>query len=407
MTALPNSVPGDLPRPNPSTAAPSIHGDAIFLSGDVPIAVWRLDDRDDGSTADPCARLASRLARRLILVYSPRGDAVVDLVSDPHLEHATAGTYRSYLAIADPSTIADFDTTTEPVSLVVLRWPPSHTSRTTNFEYLDELLPARAAGLTHVLQIVAVTALGDGDQFLYYASKPEPRRRGRAGPLPTTVRVTASTFCSSAAVAAMTDRDTPRAQFDAAGPEHRQPAGPSATAPDRGRPSVWHDRDDAPLGSVNPPLPRRTSTGTEIAVRAGEPGRLRPMLGLPIPELPGAADGTGTRCVVTPVDRDGRLADRSTVKFMGWAVGYAVELVIEPGPIGPIVVARTGREVRIDPRGHLRLPLAVRRECRIAAKDRVLLAANPRRNELLVVPMATLDDMVVRYRQPDDGGASR
>jgi hypothetical protein len=131
---------------------------------------------------------------------------------------------------------------------------------------------------------------------------------------------------------------------------------------------------------------------------------LRPMPGLPIPVPPDAARGAGIRCVVTPVDRDGRLADRSALTFMGWAAGQAVELAIEPGPI---VVARTGRTVRINPRGHLRLPLTVRRSCRVSAGDRVLVVANRRRGELLVIPMATVDDMVILYRQPDDGGAGR
>jgi hypothetical protein len=39
-------------------------------------------------------------------------------------------------------------------------------------EFLDELLPAaRAAGLVHRLQIVAFTASGHNDQFLYYATR--------------------------------------------------------------------------------------------------------------------------------------------------------------------------------------------------------------------------------------------
>ncbi|MDW5325333.1 hypothetical protein [Plantactinospora sp. KLBMP9567] len=143
--------------------------------------------------------------------------------------------------------------------------------------------------------------------------------------------------------------------------------------------------------------PRHTGMGAEM----------RPMVGLPIPEPPNVADGTGIRCVVTPVDRDGRLADRSAVRFMGWAAGHAVELAIEPGPLGPIVVARTGRTVRMNPGGHLRLPLTVRRACRIAAKDRVLVVANRRRNELLVIPVATVDEIIARYRQPDDSRASR
>lgn len=210
MTALPDPTPNSATRPNPSNDdALKDHSDAVLVGGDVPIAVWRLDDRDDTGPGAPGSRLASRLAQRLVLVYTRRGDAVVDFDSDPQLEHASAYTSRTYLSITDPSTVADLDTLTEPVSLVVLRWPPRHTTRTpatitdlfaacrlimtadtcaiaavssaapgqpgtTYAEHLDELLPAaHTAGLAHVLQIVAVTAAGDGDEFLYYASLAE------------------------------------------------------------------------------------------------------------------------------------------------------------------------------------------------------------------------------------------
>jgi bifunctional DNA-binding transcriptional regulator/antitoxin component of YhaV-PrlF toxin-antitoxin module len=168
-----------------------------------------------------------------------------------------------------------------------------------------------------------------------------------------------------------------------------------AVAPAKDHPSTWLDVGDAPFEpGMQPAALRHTGTGAQ----------LRPMPGLPIPVPPDAARGAGIRCVVTPVDRDGRLAARSVLTFMGWSVGQAVKLAIEPGPI---VVARTGRTVRINPRGHLRLPLAVRRRCRIAAGDRVLVAANQQQGELLVIPMATLDDMVAVYRQADDSGAGQ
>jgi hypothetical protein len=210
MTALPNPAPSGAARPNRSNHDARQHDDeAVLVGGDVPIAVWRLDDRDDTGPGAPGSRLASRLAQRLVLVYTRRGDVVVDFDSDPQLEHASAHTSRTYLSITDPSAVADLDTLTEPVSLVVLRWPPRHTTRTpasiadlfaacrlimtadtcaiaavssaspgepgtTYAEHLGELLPAaRAAGLTHVLHIVAVTAPGDGDEFLYYATPPE------------------------------------------------------------------------------------------------------------------------------------------------------------------------------------------------------------------------------------------
>lgn len=89
---------------------------------------------------------------------------------------------------------------------------------------------------------------------------------------------------------------------------------------------------------------------------------------------------------------------------MGWSAKQAVELVIEAGPI---VVARPGGSVRINPRGHLRLPLAVRRRCGIATRDRVLVVANQRRGELLVIPTATVDDMLIAHRRLHDSGARR
>ncbi|WBB91408.1 hypothetical protein [Verrucosispora sp. WMMC514] len=131
---------------------------------------------------------------------------------------------------------------------------------------------------------------------------------------------------------------------------------------------------------------------------------LQPSPAMPIPALVDTARGTDVRCVVTPVDRDGRLADRSVLAFMGWPAGQAVAFVNEPGLI---VVARTSGSGRVDRRGHLRLPLSVRRRCGILAGDRVLVTANRQRNELLVIPMAAVDAMVVRYRQPEDSQARR
>ncbi|WP_148083395.1 hypothetical protein [Micromonospora sp. Llam0] len=157
--------------------------------------------------------------------------------------------------------------------------------------------------------------------------------------------------------------------------------------------SVTNDRfeaDDALFeGRSRQASPRQLGAGAE---------RLTPP-GLPIPVLADATFTARGYGVVTPVDRDGRLAARSVVTLMGWSAGQAMDLTTEPGPI---VVARTGRTLRINPRGYLRLPLAVRRRCRIAPGDRVLVVANQRHGELLVVPMAVLDDIVDAYRHSRD-----
>jgi hypothetical protein len=77
---------------------------------------------------------------------------------------------------------------------------------------------------------------------------------------------------------------------------------------------------------------------------------------LPIPTLRDSSDATASRYAVTSVDRDGRLADRSVLTFIGWAAELKIDLAIEPGPI---VVACCSGNTAINPRGFLRLPLAV------------------------------------------------
>jgi hypothetical protein len=176
----------------------------------VPITVWRLDDRDgDQPATDPGAGFASRLARRLVLTYTSQGETVVDFDADRHVRDAATAVSRSYLAITHGGELADLDTITDPVSLVIVRWPRQTPIRTAASvadlftacrlimsadtcaiaavssaepgqpgavyaEHLAQLLPAaKAACLTHVLQIVAVNGPGTGDQFLYYATRAE------------------------------------------------------------------------------------------------------------------------------------------------------------------------------------------------------------------------------------------
>jgi hypothetical protein len=183
-------------------------GDAPRVAGLVPITVWRLDDHDVGQpTAQPGGGFASHLAWRLILTYTSHGDTVVDFDHDPHLHAAATGTGRAYLAITDPDRLPSLDQIRNPVSLVTLRWPrradpstgarvaalltacrpimgddasviaairPGHPSGPgPSFADHEHALrtAAEAAGLTHLLQIVAVSASGEGDQFLYYATE--------------------------------------------------------------------------------------------------------------------------------------------------------------------------------------------------------------------------------------------
>jgi len=222
MTALPDPTPNGAACPDPSSHDARQHDDeAVLVGGETAIAVWRLDDRDDAGSTAPRSGLASRLAQRLVLVYTRRGDAIIDFDSDPNLEQTSGSESRTYLSINDPSAVAEL---AGPVSLVFLGWSTPPTPATpasiadrfgscqliltadtcaiaavraalpgqlgpTFAEHLDEILPAaRAAGMTCVLHIVAVIGAWNRDEFLYYATQAEAeaarhvRTRATLGP---------------------------------------------------------------------------------------------------------------------------------------------------------------------------------------------------------------------------------
>jgi hypothetical protein len=208
MTAHPDRYQRPPDHPPVQTNDPAAtRDDAPRVAGPVPITVWRLDDRDDDQpTTEPGAGFASRLAKRLVLVYTSHGQTVIDLDDDAYLHRAATTTGRSYLAVTESTRLADLDQISQAASLVTLRWP--RTAALGNADQLAELLSAcrdmmtgdaslvaavrpaepattfadhehalhsaaEAAGLAHVLQIVAVSAPGEGDQFLYYATEAE------------------------------------------------------------------------------------------------------------------------------------------------------------------------------------------------------------------------------------------
>lgn len=197
-------------RPTPTGEPAATRDDSPRVAAAVPITVWRLDDHDhDQPTTDPAAGFASRLARRLVLVYTSRGEAVVDFDHDLHLHQAATTTGRRYLPITDAADLAELGQLDRPIALITLRWPrqnPTNSAELTadmftgcrlmmsqgasiiaavrpaypdepgfTFATQEHTLRAAAekAGLAHVLQIVAVSAPGHGDEFLYYASQAE------------------------------------------------------------------------------------------------------------------------------------------------------------------------------------------------------------------------------------------
>jgi hypothetical protein len=121
---------------------------------------------------------------------------------------------------------------------------------------------------------------------------------------------------------------------------------------------------------------------------------------LPLPRL----DPLRARSTVyglATIDCNGRLADTTVVRALGWAPSNRLD-IHESGGLVLVAADRQGL-FRLTGQGHLRLPAAVRRWCGLVPGDRVLLAADPDR--LLVLhPPAALDAMIAQFHTAVLGG---
>jgi hypothetical protein len=137
---------------------------------------------------------------------------------------------------------------------------------------------------------------------------------------------------------------------------------------------------------------------------AGLVGRVRRPFPVPVLSAgsPRAADIV---YAVSAVDKSGRVADRSVVRAVGWVPGTRLDIREQDG----IVVVRPAADaaLRIDERGHLRLPLAVRRWYRLAAGDRVLCAADRAAGVLTILPCEVLDRLLAGVYGGAVGGEPR
>jgi hypothetical protein len=99
---------------------------------------------------------------------------------------------------------------------------------------------------------------------------------------------------------------------------------------------------------------------------------------------------------LSAVDKSGRVADRSIVRVLGWVPGTRLDIRERAGII--LASAAADGVHRIGDRGHLHLPLAVRRWCRLTPGDRVLLAADRATGVLVAHPLAVLDRLLAGAR---------
>ena len=121
--------------------------------------------------------------------------------------------------------------------------------------------------------------------------------------------------------------------------------------------------------------------------------------GLSLPELP-LARTTDTVYGMSVLDRGGRIADRAVINALDWIPG--TRLHFNAARTHLTLRAATDGALTVKDQRHLWLPAATRQRLGLRTGDRVLLAAEPERQTLVIYPPAALDQ-VLDHRQTGGG----
>jgi len=98
------------------------------------------------------------------------------------------------------------------------------------------------------------------------------------------------------------------------------------------------------------------------------------------------------------INDKGRIAAAEVMPVLGWAIGSSLECRVADGRV--IVRPHPEGTIRVLDLMRLRLPVNVRRRCRLSAGTGLPLAADPSANELIIVPPVVLDHLL----RPRDAG---
>jgi bifunctional DNA-binding transcriptional regulator/antitoxin component of YhaV-PrlF toxin-antitoxin module len=102
------------------------------------------------------------------------------------------------------------------------------------------------------------------------------------------------------------------------------------------------------------------------------------------------------------LDRGGRIADRATIEALDWTPGTRLHL--DPGRTHFTLRAAIDGTLTVKDHRYLWLPAATRHRLDLRPGDRVLLAAKPTQQTLVVYPPAALDDLLTHGRSASEGG---
>lgn len=127
--------------------------------------------------------------------------------------------------------------------------------------------------------------------------------------------------------------------------------------------------------------------------------------GLPLAELVEIPGGSARYYIASTIDDRGRVADRTPLKIMAWGPGTPAR--IDPIPHAGVIVVRRGGSDAVTGQGFLRLPVAVRQDCRITAGQRLLIVADPEAQQVLLYTPHAVDTMARTYHSDLTNAALR
>jgi bifunctional DNA-binding transcriptional regulator/antitoxin component of YhaV-PrlF toxin-antitoxin module len=102
------------------------------------------------------------------------------------------------------------------------------------------------------------------------------------------------------------------------------------------------------------------------------------------------------------LDRAGRIADRAAIEALAWTPGTRLHL--DPGRTHLTLRAAIDGTLTVKDHRYLWLPAATRHRLDLRPGDRVLLAAQPTQQTLVVYPPAALDELLTHGRSASEGG---
>ncbi|WP_156959609.1 hypothetical protein [Nocardia sp. BMG51109] len=103
------------------------------------------------------------------------------------------------------------------------------------------------------------------------------------------------------------------------------------------------------------------------------------------------------------VNHNGRIAERAVLGSLGWAPGVRIDIRSVAEGVLHVVADPNGAHA-IARNGQLQIPAVIRRRVRLRIGHRVLLAAHPDRNRLIIVCESVLHEVVTEITTVIDGG---